>query len=203
MNLSNASCLPILPNCCIRLGFVKIFVIADSKFKSESSINSGAYEQLFSLTSGSGASIGPINYSPGKINISSYNVKTAAPTENVMTLSSTETGSGGTYPTQLNFLQKGATVGWTIQSVNQGVGYTPLILNELGGNVLIGTTTNQGARLNVAGTVRGTQFLLSALNTAPATASSTGTLGEIRIDANYIYICTATNTWKRVAIATW
>ena len=169
----------------------------------ESSINSGAYEQLFSLTSGSGASIGPINYSPGKINISSYNVKTAAPTENVMTLSSTETGSGGTYPTQLNFLQKGATVGWTIQSVNQGVGYTPLILNELGGNVLIGTTTNQGARLNVAGTVRGTQFLLSALNTAPATASSTGTLGEIRIDANYIYICTATNTWKRVAIATW
>ena len=51
--------------------------------------------------------------------------------------------------------------------------------------------------------VEATQFKLSALNTAPSSANDTGTLGEIRIDANYIYICTATNTWKRVAIATW
>lgn len=39
--------------------------------------------------------------------------------------------------------------------------------------------------------------------TAPSSASDTGTAGEIRWDANYIYVCTATNTWKRVAIATW
>jgi len=71
------------------------------------------------------------------------------------------------------------------------------------GNVLIGTTTDAGFKLNVNGTVRSTQFYLSALNTAPATASSTGTLGEIRIDASYIYVCTATNTWKRSQIATW
>jgi hypothetical protein len=38
---------------------------------------------------------------------------------------------------------------------------------------------------------------------APATATDTGTAGEIRYDADYIYICTATDTWKRVAIATW
>jgi len=37
----------------------------------------------------------------------------------------------------------------------------------------------------------------------PATASATGTQGQIAWDANYIYVCTATNTWKRVAIATW
>jgi hypothetical protein len=37
----------------------------------------------------------------------------------------------------------------------------------------------------------------------PASASATGTVGEIAWDANYIYICTATNTWKRVAISTW
>ena len=30
-----------------------------------------------------------------------------------------------------------------------------------------------------------------------------GTAGEIRYDSNYIYICVATNTWKRVAIDTW
>jgi len=44
---------------------------------------------------------------------------------------------------------------------------------------------------------------LTALNTDPASASAAGTLGEIRITSTYIYVCTATNTWKRVAIATW
>jgi len=37
----------------------------------------------------------------------------------------------------------------------------------------------------------------------PASASATGTAGTIAWDADYIYICTATNTWKRVGIATW
>jgi hypothetical protein len=66
-----------------------------------------------------------------------------------------------------------------------------------------GSTNNGVDKLQVVGSTISTQYKLSALNTAPATASSSGTLGEIRIDANYIYICTATNTWKRVAIATW
>jgi len=39
--------------------------------------------------------------------------------------------------------------------------------------------------------------------TAPTSATSTGTTGQIATDANYIYVCTATNTWKRVAIASW
>lgn len=63
-----------------------------------------------------------------------------------------------------------------------------------------GTETS---RISADGTIKGTQFRLSALNTAPASAAATGTLGEIRVDTNYIYICVATNTWKRVAIATW
>ena len=37
----------------------------------------------------------------------------------------------------------------------------------------------------------------------PASATATGTQGQIAWDANYIYVCTATNTWKRVALATW
>ena len=47
------------------------------------------------------------------------------------------------------------------------------------------------------------QMDLAALNTAPASASATGTLGEIRYTADYIYVCTATNTWKRTALSTW
>ena len=38
---------------------------------------------------------------------------------------------------------------------------------------------------------------------APASATATGTAGDIRYDADYIYICVATNTWKRSAITTW
>ena len=37
----------------------------------------------------------------------------------------------------------------------------------------------------------------------PASASATGATGEICWDANYIYVCTATNTWKRSALSTW
>jgi len=37
----------------------------------------------------------------------------------------------------------------------------------------------------------------------PASATATGTIGEICWDANYIYVCTATNTWRRTAISSW
>lgn len=72
------------------------------------------------------------------------------------------------------------------------------------GNLLIGTDTDDGVNLvQSAGSVNATQYRLSALNTAPSSASDTGTLGEIRITSTYIYICTATNTWVRAALATW
>jgi hypothetical protein len=37
----------------------------------------------------------------------------------------------------------------------------------------------------------------------PASASATGQTGQVSWDSEYIYICIGTNTWKRVAIATW
>jgi len=47
-----------------------------------------------------------------------------------------------------------------------------------------------------------TSALKVNLNTAPATATASGTTGEVRITAGYIYVCTATNTWVRAAITT-
>jgi hypothetical protein len=40
-------------------------------------------------------------------------------------------------------------------------------------------------------------------SSTPSSASDFGVAGEIRWDANYIYVCVATDTWKRVAISTW
>jgi hypothetical protein len=45
--------------------------------------------------------------------------------------------------------------------------------------------------------------IVFSTSSTPASASATGTAGTITWDSNYIYVCTATNTWKRVAIATW
>jgi hypothetical protein len=67
----------------------------------------------------------------------------------------------------------------------------------LKGNVGIGTTS-PSALLDVnSDTVR--------VRTArtPASAAAAGNAGDICWDADYIYVCTATNTWKRAAISTW
>ena len=37
----------------------------------------------------------------------------------------------------------------------------------------------------------------------PASAAAAGIKGQIRWDANYLYICVATDTWIRFAKAAW
>jgi Major tropism determinant N-terminal domain len=43
----------------------------------------------------------------------------------------------------------------------------------------------------------------SGLISAPATATSVGIQGQIAYDSTYVYVCIATNTWKRAALSTW
>jgi len=61
----------------------------------------------------------------------------------------------------------------------------------------VGTTAPE-ASIDTAG-----NSIRIATSRTPSSASDTGVAGEICWDANYIYICTATNTWKRAAISTW
>lgn len=84
---------------------------------------------------------------------------------------------------------------------------------------VVGTTAAPTATATIAGSGSGSDASLTltpagtgAVNLAskvtiptqtPASAAATGTTGQIAWDASFIYICTATNTWKRVAIATW
>ena len=39
--------------------------------------------------------------------------------------------------------------------------------------------------------------------TAPATATSAGTAGQIAYDANYFYVCVSTDVWRRTVMASW
>ena len=77
----------------------------------------------------------------------------------------------------------------------------------------VGNGTSEGSRSDafkvlfngtttIAGSLTSESLNVPALNTAPASATSAGTLGSIRFTADYIYVCVATNTWKRVAIVT-
>lgn len=47
------------------------------------------------------------------------------------------------------------------------------------------------------------KFYVSALNEAPASAAAEGTTGEIRITADYIYVCVSDDVWVRSALVTW
>jgi len=65
-----------------------------------------------------------------------------------------------------------------------------------------GTINSSGAITTGTGLTTPTLSVTSAGN-APANANSTGTKGQIVWDANYIYVCTATNTWRRAALSSW
>ena len=43
----------------------------------------------------------------------------------------------------------------------------------------------------------------SVMTTVPASATATGTAGQVAADASYLYVCVATNTWRRVALSAW
>lgn len=77
-----------------------------------------------------------------------------------------------------------------------------LVYND-GRVLLAGALDNNIDPLQLNGAVVATQFKLSALNTAPASATANGILGEIRVVNGFIYVCVATNLWQRCALATW
>ena len=43
----------------------------------------------------------------------------------------------------------------------------------------------------------------TAASATPASATASCTTGAVQFDASYIYVCHATNTWKRAPVATW
>ena len=90
---------------------------------------------------------------------------------------------------------RGGASGYHLFAVNN----TERARIDSSGRLLVGTSSDSGGALLQ---VNGDRIRVGTAKT-PASASATGATGEICWDANYIYVCTATNTWKRTAIATW
>ena len=100
---------------------------------------------------------------------------------------------------------------WTISGKNDGYVY----INS--GNLTLGTDTpNTTVKVHVGGTLAGnvvTTFsnsnvticgnLIVCDGYVPTANNSAGTAGQIAWDSGYVYVCIATNTWKRANISTW
>ena len=56
--------------------------------------------------------------------------------------------------------------------------------------------------LDTMGSVVSKDYKIKALNTAPSSATDTGILGEIRYTSDAVYLCIATNTWKKSELLT-
>lgn len=78
-------------------------------------------------------------------------------------------------------------VGGRVQpSGGLSIGATAISTDPGAGNLLLDGNLRQGVSTGV-----------------PAAAGATGVAGTFAFDTGFVYVCTATNTWKRVAIATW
>lgn len=69
-----------------------------------------------------------------------------------------------------------------------------------------GSDANIGVNIGTKGTGSVTVNGNHAVNktaAVPATATSTGIVGQVAYDSTWFYVCTATNTWRRAALSTW
>lgn len=78
----------------------------------------------------------------------------------------------------------------------------PLVKNSSGVAEVRNAADSAYAQLN-SGTFTTSGSLIVTNPQTPASASAAGTVGTIAWDSTYFYVCIATNTWRRVAHATW
>lgn len=66
---------------------------------------------------------------------------------------------------------------------------------------LIGSDANATPANSTKNFTLGDALTLFNGNAVPASGTATGVKGQIALDANYLYVCTATNAWKKVALS--
>ena len=93
-------------------------------------------------------------------------------------------------------------------TINDGGNNIDFIVENNSGNTIFKTdasTSNVGIGTDQPETALDINSSAMRLrnSSTPSSATDYGFPGEIRWDANYIYVCVATDTWKRVALSSW
>lgn len=108
---------------------------------------------------------------------------------------------------------------WVLVSISEGASGTGTVTtasvvtaNGFAGTVATATTTPAiTLTTSITGILKGNGTAISAATAAdlplwvavPASAGAAGTAGQVARESGFLYVCVATNTWQRVAIATW
>jgi hypothetical protein len=122
---------------------------------------------------------------------------------NSLSYASNPTGNSYTLPTATTSILGGVKIDGTSITINgSGVitANNTYTLPQAGISSLgvLGGVKVDGSTITINNGV-----ISSGAISAPATATSVGIQGQIAYDSTYIYICIATNTWKRAALSTW
>lgn len=81
-----------------------------------------------------------------------------------------------------------------------GVSSNARLINDANGQLTIATATGGNLQVNAAGVHTTGSFHVNLAT--PASSSAPCAVGQIGADANFVYVCTAANTWKRSALST-
>ena len=101
------------------------------------------------------------------------------------------------------YAMTGATQGAQLLSLDDAGNLEGKLLNPVLNGTATGTAVtttgeaNKIMKLGTNGEAKAQAFQVTALNTAPASATATGTTGEVRVTANGMYYCVATNSWRK------
>lgn len=72
----------------------------------------------------------------------------------------------------------------------------------VGGSVSVVGVSNFDTTMSVAGKLFVAQPVVISTGNAPTASGASGIIGSIAWDTSYLYVATANNTWKRVALST-
>ena len=140
-------------------------------------------------------------YKENKITLITANLATQTSNANVQTIAiNTLTANALSQATQINGLRANiisanssiSTLKTQVYSNANVFAFLPTYSGTVGGDISIGGNIAVNGSITVGTLLQAPQYTKAA--------NATGTTGQICWDSNYIYICTATNTWKRVAL---
>lgn len=117
-------------------------------------------------------------------------------------------GAGGVVTTgnvSANYLEASAGISYKGEGVANGVTLSDSSIIAEGSTAdgFSGTLAFPDVTATRTWTMLNASGLVPLITSVPATATSTGIAGQIAYDASFFYVCTAANTWRRAAIATW